>query len=225
MLYDPMYLLLIIVATVLGASAQAYVNSTYRKYNAMGSADGRSGVEVARRMLDEAGLHEVGIEPIAGSLTDHYDPRMKVLRLSHGVYEGRTVAAAGIAAHEAGHAVQHARTFAFAALRQALVPAANLGSSLAFPLILIGIFMRFPSLVDIGVLLFAAAVLFSLVTLPVEFDASRRALVALGGGGMMPVDHVSGARRVLTAAALTYVVATLVAVMQLIYFLGLSRRS
>jgi len=147
-----------------------------------------------------------------------------VIRLSPKVHDGRTVSAAGVAAHEAGHAVQHARQFVFARIRSALVPTAQLGSSLSFPLIMAGVFMNFADLILLGVLVFAAAVLFQIVTLPVEFDASRRAMLALSTGNMLPSEQISGARQVLTAAALTYVAATAVAVLQLIYFLSLARR-
>ncbi|MDY0088525.1 MAG: zinc metallopeptidase [Coriobacteriia bacterium] len=218
------YLPILLIAVVLGAITQGFVNSSYRRYSKVALATGQSGAEVARRMLDAEGLANVTIERVPGRLTDHYDPRANVLRLSEDVYGGRSVAAAGVAAHEAGHAVQHARGFAAARLRQALVPTAQIGSSLAFPLIFAGLFVNFTGLITLGVVMFAAAVLFQIVTLPVEFDASRRALAALNTGGMLPVEQVRGARTVLTAAALTYVAATLIAVMQLLYYLGLSRR-
>lgn len=218
------YLPILLIAVVLGFATQGYVNSSYRRYSKVALATGQSGAEVARQMLNAEGLSHVGIEMVPGRLTDHYDPRADVLRLSEDVYSSRSVAAAGVAAHEAGHAVQHARGFAFARLRQALVPTANIGSSLAFPLILAGIFINITELITLGVIMFGAAVLFQVVTLPVEFDASRRALVALNTGNILPSDQVKGARTVLTAAALTYVAATLIAVMQLVYYLGLSRR-
>jgi uncharacterized protein len=218
------YLPVLIIAVVLGLATQGFVNSSYRRYSKVALATGQSGAEVARHMLDSEGLNHVGIEMVSGRLTDHYDPRADVLRLSEDVYRGRTVAAAGVAAHEAGHAVQHARGFAFARLRQVLVPTANIGSSLAFPLILAGLFVGFTGLITIGIIMFAAAVLFQIVTLPVEFDASRRALASLNTGNMLPSEQVQGARTVLTAAALTYIAATLVAVLQLLYFLGLARR-
>ncbi|MBE0418472.1 MAG: zinc metallopeptidase [Coriobacteriia bacterium] len=218
------YLPILIIAVVLGLVTQGFVNSSYRRYSKVALATGQSGAEFARYMLDSEGLNHVGIEMVSGRLTDHYDPRADVLRLSEDVYRGRTVAAAGIAAHEAGHAVQHAHGFAFARLRQVLVPTANIGSSLAFPLILAGLFVGFAGLITLGVIMFAAAVLFQVVTLPVEFDASRRALAALNIGNVLPAEQVRGARTVLTAAALTYIAATLVAVLQLLYYLGLSRR-
>lgn len=224
-LFDSGYLLVMLFALVVGGAAQFYVNSSFRRFSRVPLATGQTGAEVARRMLDEAGLGGVRVEATQGRLSDHYDPRVKVLRLSPDVYGGRSVSAAGVAAHEAGHAVQHARAFAVFSVRQALVPVAQIGSQAWFYLILLGMFLRFPALMQAGVWLFAGVVLFQLVTLPVEFDASRRALGALSGGGTLPADQVSGARTVLTAAALTYVAAALVAVVQLLYFLGLSRRN
>jgi uncharacterized protein len=221
--FDPTYLLILLVAMVLGFATQAFVNNSFRRYSQVPIATGKTGAEVARRMLDEAGLNDVTIEQIGGRLSDNYDPRARVLRLSPDVYNGRSVAAAGVASHEAGHAVQHARAFAPAALRMALVPAANLGSQAAFPLIFIGIFTRISALYTLGIILFGAAVLFQVINLPVEFDASRRALASLRGNMMIPPEQVSGARTVLTAAALTYVAATLIAVMQLLYFLSRRR--
>lgn len=213
-----------IIGLALGGLTQLFVNSSFKRFSKVALATGQSGAEVARRMLDAEGLHSVRIERVDGHLSDHYDPRTNVIRLSPAVHDGRTVSAAGVAAHEAGHAVQHARQFVFARIRSALVPTAQLGSSLSLPLIMAGLFMNFADLILLGVLVFAAAVLFQIVTLPVEFDASRRAMAALSTGNMLPSEQVSGARQVLTAAALTYVAATAVAVLQLIYFLSLARR-
>lgn len=223
-MYLGSYWVILLVSVVLGGLAQAWVNGSFKRYSAVPLATGMSGAEVARRMLDAEGLFDVGIERASGNLSDHYDPRAHVLRLSEAVHDGRSVAAAGVAAHEAGHAVQHARAFVFAKVRQALVPTAQLGSSLAFPLIFAGLFLRWSDLIMIGALVFGAAVLFQIITLPVEFDASRRAMAALSSGNALPSDQVMGARRVLTAAAMTYLAATLVAVIQLVYYLGLSRR-
>lgn len=218
------WMLLMIVAIALGGLTQLWVKRSFKRYSKVPLATGQTGAQVARNMLNAEGLHNVAIERVAGDLTDHYDPRTKVIRLSAAVHDGTTVAAAGVAAHEAGHAVQDARAFAFARIRSALVPTAQLGSSLAMPLVFGGIILNFADLIMLGVIVFAAAVLFQLVTLPVEFDASRRALVALSTGNMLPADQVGGARTVLTAAALTYLAATLVAVLQLLYFLSLARR-
>jgi Zn-dependent membrane protease YugP len=223
-LLGPNYIMLMLAALVIGGVAQFFVNSAYRKWSQVPLATGKTGAEVARAMLNEAGLFDVEVRPTPGRLTDNYDPRSRVLNLSQGVYDGRSVASAGIASHEAGHAVQHARAFAPATVRQALVPAANLGSQGAWIMIMLGIFTRFTGLITIGAALFGLAVLFQFVTLPVEFDASRRAMASLKANLFLPHEQVAGARRVLTAAAMTYVAATLVSVMYLLYYLGLGRR-
>lgn len=226
MIFDSQYLIIMLVAVVLGFLTQGYVNSAYRKWSQVQLATGRSGAEVARAMLDSEGLGNVAIEQVSGHLTDHYDPKANVLRLSTDVYSGRSVAAAGVAAHEAGHAVQHARGYVPARIRMALVPAANIGSQASWILIIMGIWIGISGLAWLGVVLFGAAVLFQLVTLPVEFDASSRAVKALATTGMLPEQQVSGARNVLTAAALTYLAAALISVMQLLYWVGVvGRRS
>jgi uncharacterized protein len=225
MIFSSSYILIMIVAMVVGFGAQAFVNSRFKRYSQVPLSTGLSGAEVARRMLDSEGLQQVSIREIEGRLSDNYDPRARVLNLSRDVYEGRSVASAGVAAHEAGHAVQHAKAYAFAGLRSALVPAANIGSQAAWPLIMMGLLFRYPPLITLGAIAFGAAVLFQLVTLPVEFDASHRAIAALSTGGYVAPDQVAGARSVLTAAALTYVAATLVSIMYLFYYLGLGRRS
>jgi len=223
-IFDPQYLVIMVIALILGFITQGYVNSAYRKWSQVPLDTGRTGAEVARAMLDSEGLHSVGIEMVPGKLTDHYDPRANVLRLSNDVYSSRSVAAAGVAAHEAGHAVQHARGYAPAKIRMALVPAANIGSQAAWILILVGIWIGISGLAWLGVAAFGAAVLFQIVTLPVEFDASSRALSALSSTGMLPAQQVSGARNVLTAAALTYIAAALISVMQLLYWIGVVGR-
>lgn len=224
MIYSPGFFSIMILSIALGLITQGWVNSAFGRWSRVPLATGMTGAQVARRMLDEAGLHAVGIEVVPGKLSDHYDPRANVLRLSEAVYSSPTVAAAGVAAHEAGHAVQHARGFAPAAIRQALVPAANIGSNAAWFLIPLGFILNFPSLVWAGVVLFGCAVLFQVVTLPVEFDASRRAMATLSEGSILPQEQVGGARQVLTAAAMTYLAATLIAVLQLAYYIGLARR-
>jgi len=218
--FDPQYWLIMIVAIVLGFVTQGYVNRAYRRWSAVQLATGRTGAQVARAMLDSEGLQGVGIEMVGGNLTDHYDPKANVLRLSENVYSSATVAAAGVAAHEAGHAVQHAREYAPARIRMALVPAANIGSQGAWVLIMLGLVLGVTGLAWLGVIAFGLAVLFQLVTLPVEFDASKRALAALSTTGMLPDTQVAGARNVLTAAALTYIAAALISVMQLFYWIG-----
>jgi Zn-dependent membrane protease YugP len=209
-----------IFAIVLGLVTQGYVNRAFKRWSRVALATQRTGAQVARIMLDSEGLNDVRIEQVAGNLSDHFDPRSNVLRLSPAVYGEATVAAAGVAAHEAGHAVQHARGFLAARIRSALVPAANLGSNGAWVLIILGLITGVAGIAWLGILLFAMAVLFQVVTLPVEFDASKRALASLSTTGMLPPEQVAGARNVLTAAALTYVAATLISVMQLFYWIG-----
>lgn len=224
MIFDPTYLMILVVAVVLGAGTQWFVRSSYKRYRKVPLASNMTGAEVARRMLDSEGLHDVTIEAVGGELSDHYDPRAKALRLSRDVYSGRSVASASIAAHEAGHAAQHAKAFFFARARQFIVPAANVASQAAWPLIFLGLILGVSGLVTVGAVAYGVAVFFQVVTLPVEFDASRRAMASLGPQGLVPEEQLAGARRVLTAAALTYVAATLISVMYLLYFIGLGRR-
>jgi Zn-dependent membrane protease YugP len=221
---DPLWLLLILVSTGIGFATQGYINSTFRKWSRVPTDARMSGAEVARRILDANGLSAVPVNAVGGNLTDHYDPRSRTLALSSAVHDQQSVAAAGVAAHEAGHAIQHQQGYVWASVRSAIVPVVNIGSRAAFPLIFLGIFMRFTGLVWLGVALYAGAVLFQLVTLPVEFDASRRAMASLSSSGTMSPQQLGGARAVLTAAALTYVGAALIAVLQLLYFVGLARR-
>lgn len=225
MYFDPMWLLLMVFSTVLGLATQGYINSSFRKWSQVPLATGRSGAQVARVILDSNGLQSVQIQRVPGNLSDHYDPRTKTLGLSQAVHDVPSVAAAGVAAHEAGHAVQDAKRYVWGSVRTSLVPVVNLGSGLSMWFILGGLFFpAFRELIWIGILLYAGAVLFQIVTLPVEFDASRRALAALSTSGVMSPDQVGGARQVLTAAALTYVAAALIAALQLLYFIGLARR-
>jgi len=223
--FDPQYLAIMVVALVLGFVTQGYVNSAYRRWSRVPLETGRTGAQVARSMLDSEGLQGVGIEMVRGNLTDHFDPKANVLRLSEGVYSGASVASAGVAAHEAGHAVQHARGYAPARIRMALVPAASIGSQAAWVLIVVGLWMQIIGIAWLGVAMFGAAVLFQLVTLPVEFDASRRALASLSTTGSLSENQVAGARNVLTAAAMTYIAATLISIMQLLYWVGRVNRS
>jgi len=210
--------LLIIPPLLLAFYAQARVRGTYVKYSKVGSSSGVSGAQMAREILNIGGAGHVPVEETPGQLSDHYDPRKKVLRLSAGVYESNSIAALGIAAHEAGHALQHHTGYAPLHIRNGIYPVASFGSALAFPIFLIGFFMsqKGPSiLMDIGILLFAGAVLFSVLTLPVEFNASKRAMALLGDRGYLKGQELDGARRVLSAAALTYVASTAMAAMQL----------
>jgi len=210
---------LLIPPLLLALYAQQKVRSTYARYSRVGASSRISGAEMARRILQASGTAEVKVERTAGRLTDHYDPRRRILRLSQGVHDSSSLAALGIAAHETGHALQHHTGYAPLYLRNAVYPVASLGSSLAFPLFFIGFLFsrRGPSiLMDLGILLFAGAVVFSLLTLPVEFNASRRALVLLKEGGYLQGAELEGARRVLSAAALTYVASTAMAAVQLL---------
>jgi hypothetical protein len=211
---------LVIPPLILALYAQARVKSTYSKYSRVTAASRLSAAEVARQILDTRGAQDVKIEKIPGQLSDNYDPRRKVLRLSEGVYDSNSLAALGVAAHEAGHAIQHHNGYAPLAIRNAIYPVANIGSTLAFPLFFVGFLLsqkRGPSiLMDLGILLFAGAVVFSIVTLPVEFNASRQALVVLEERAYLSKTEMVGARKVLSAAALTYVAATAMAIMQLV---------
>lgn len=228
---------LLIPAVLLALYAQIKVKSTYSKYAEVGTRSGLSGAEVAQRILLDADIQPVndpgrypnqavcGLEAIPGELTDHYDPRDRTLRLSQPIYSGRSISALGIAAHEVGHAIQHARSYGPMALRSFVYPVSSFGSWLAWPLFLIGFVTKFPGLMTFGILLFSAAVLFTLITLPVEFNASSRALKALSNGGYLTDDELSGARSVLRAAALTYVAAAAMAILQLVRLILLSRRN
>lgn len=216
--WDPTYIL-VVIGAVICMIASARVKGTFNKYSQLRSMSGMNGAQVAQRVLQAAGIYDVQVRHVSGSLTDHYDPRTKTVNLSDPVYNATSVAALGVAAHECGHAIQHAKSYAPLSIRSALVPIANFGSMLAWPVILIGLFFNTRSsglIIDIGILLFSAAVLFQLVTLPVEFDASRRALVMLRTQGILADDELKYARRVLKSAALTYVASAAAAILQLL---------
>lgn len=215
---DPTYIL-VVIGAVICMIASARVKGTFNKYSQLRSMSGMNGAQVAQRVLQAAGIYDVQVRHVSGSLTDHYDPRTKTVNLSDPVYNATSVAALGVAAHECGHAIQHAKSYAPLSIRSALVPIANFGSMLAWPVILIGLFFNTRSsglIIDIGILLFSAAVLFQLVTLPVEFDASRRALVMLRTQGILADDELRYTRRVLKSAALTYVASAAAAILQLL---------
>ena len=213
--WDPTMILLI-PAIILTLYAQQKVKSTYAKYSKESSRMGKTGKEVAQHILQKNGLGNIPIEISEGTLSDHYDPVKKILRLSNENYSGRSIAALGVAAHEVGHAIQHDKEYAPLNIRNTILPVANFGSTLAFPLFIGGFLFSIPSLIDIGIILFAAAVAFQLITLPVEFDASKRAVASLQTGGMLQPDELDKAKKVLNAAALTYVAAAAVAVMHLL---------
>lgn len=216
--WDPTYIL-VVIGAVICMIASARVKGTFNKYSQLRSMSGMNGAQVAQRVLQAAGIYDVQVRHVSGSLTDHYDPRTKTVNLSDPVYNATSVAALGVATHECGHAIQHAKSYAPLSIRSALVPIANFGSMLAWPVILIGLFFNTRSsglIIDIGILLFSAAVLFQLVTLPVEFDASRRALVMLRTQGILADDELKYTRRVLKSAALTYVASAAAAILQLL---------
>ena len=216
--WNPTYIL-VVIGAVICMIASARVKGTFNKYSQLRSMSGMNGAQVAQRVLQAAGIYDVQVRHVSGSLTDHYDPRTKTVNLSDPVYNATSVAALGVAAHECGHAIQHAKSYAPLSIRSALVPIANFGSMLAWPVILIGLFFNTRSsglIIDIGIILFSAAVLFQLVTLPVEFDASRRALVMLRTQGILADDELKYTRRVLKSAALTYVVSAAAAILQLL---------
>lgn len=214
--YDPTYLL-VLIGAVLCLLAQMRVKSTYKKYSRIRSRSGMTGAQAAQRILQLSGIYDVRIEHVRGELTDHYDPSKKVLRLSDTVYGSDSIAAIGVAAHECGHAVQHNKGYAPLTFRTALVPVANIGSWAGIPIILLGAVMGMnQTLIQVGIWVFALAVLFQIVTLPVEFNASGRALAMLGSYGMMAQDETGQCRKVLSAAALTYVAAAAAAILQLL---------
>ena len=217
MFFDPMYFLWIAPAVLLGMWAQFRIRTTYAQAQRMGAP--LSGAAAARHILDSAGLNDVGIEQIPGHLSDHFDPRAKVLRLSPEVYQNRTLASVGIAAHEAGHAIQHARGYAPLVFRNAAVPLAGFGSKASMILLIIGMIMVKQPLILLGIGLFAVVVAFQIVNLPVEFNASARAKAQLVGLGIVDDQELTYVKKVLNAAALTYVAATLQAILTLLYYI------
>lgn len=233
MFFDPLYFLFVGPALILSIVAQVMVKRSFSRYSKVGTASGLTGAEVAQRIVQNAGAG-VRVERVSGFLSDHYDPRSRVLRLSPEVFDGRSISSVGVAAHEAGHALQHARGYLPLQWRSAMVPITSVGSNLAWPLLMIGFILMTlaPALglkiVLAGIALFSLAVIFQLITLPVEFDASRRAVAVLAGQGFVTSVELEGVKKVLNAAALTYVAAAAAAVLQLLYFLlraGLLRRN
>jgi Zn-dependent membrane protease YugP len=218
--------LLMIPAIIIAVWAQLRVKRAYAKYSRVRSRSGMTGAQAAMQIMRASGIGVLPIEPIPGQMTDHYDPKAKVLRLSEGVYGNDSIAAVGIAAHEVGHAIQDAQGYAPMRLRHAMYPISSLGSTLAFPLIFFGLIFNFSGsalMVSVGIWLFTASVAFTLVTLPVEYDASRRAVRALASGGYLEKEELNGVRSVLNAAALTYVAAAAAAVLQLVRLLLIAR--
>lgn len=216
--YDPTFIILI-PALLLAVWAQIKVSTAFSEYSKVRSVTGFTGSQLAMRLLDNAGIYDVRVEPMPGHLTDHYDPRTKVVRLSASTYGSPSVAALGVVAHEIGHAIQHAEKNPALVFRTILAPVASLGSSLAWILFVMGLIFALPALWQFGIVLFALAVMFSLITLPVEYDASRKAMKLLRENIMMSEEELKGVKKVLSAAALTYVAATAMSVLQLLRML------
>ncbi|MBQ7341090.1 MAG: zinc metallopeptidase [Oscillospiraceae bacterium] len=219
--FDWTYLAIILPCVLLSLLASGLVNSTYKRYSKQIAKSNLTGAEAARRVLEANGVRNVQITKVAGNLTDHFDPKKNVIRLSDGVYDSASTAAIGVACHEAGHAVQYAKNYSPIKLRAAIIPVTNIGSKLAWPLILIGlIFTASASLsqafIYLGIACFSLSLIFQLVTLPVEFNASRRAMAAIDAGGLLTQEERKGAKKTLTAAAMTYVVAVIVSLAQLL---------
>jgi len=222
--FDPLYFMLVGPALLFTLWAQFKVKSSFSKYSQERTTNRITGAQAATDILRQAGIYDVRIERVSGHLSDHFDPRDNVIRLSESVHDAATVAAVGVAAHEAGHAIQHAHGYAPMKIRAAIIPVTKFGSTLAMPLIILGFILSFYGLVTIGIILFSTMVLFQLVTLPVEFNASNRAVTALDGNAMLTPYELTGSKKVLTAAALTYVAALAASLAQLLYFIARSRR-
>lgn len=218
-------MIVLIPALLISFWAQTKITATFKRYSKVYSTKGYSASEVARMLLDESGLYDINIERVSGNLTDHYDPRNRVLRLSDTVYNSTSVASIGVAAHEVGHAIQHKESYGPLIFRNTIVPAVNIGSNFSWVLFFLGIILGKPSLTTFGILLFSGVVLFQLVTLPVEFDASSRALRILKDRSILVNDEITSAKKVLNAAGMTYVAATLVALSQLFRLILLSNRN
>ncbi len=220
---DPLYLYLVLPAIVLSLIAQIKVKSTFSKYSNYHC--NYTGADAAKRVLESNGVYDVKIERVSGNLTDHYDPKTNVIRLSDAVYGATSISAVGVAAHEAGHAVQYAKGYSPIKIRTAIYPVCNIGSQLSMPLLLIGLLFNYSFLMNLGIIFFAVALVFQLVTLPVEFNASKRALLSLRDSSILLDDsEIKGARKVLSAAALTYIAAFLVSLTQLLRFLIITNR-
>ena len=221
---DVYYIVLVVPALVFAMWAQMRVSSAFNRYSQLRTGGGLTGADAARLILDRNGLTDVAVELTEGRPSDHYDPRAGVIRLSREVYYNATVAAVGVAAHECGHAVQHAEGYFPLKVRSAIIPVTQIGSNLAFPLFLLGMLFSYPPLMDAGILLFALVAVFQLVTLPVEYNASSRAVATLSGSGMVSAEEERGVRKVLSAAALTYVAALATALANLLRLILIAGR-
>lgn len=222
--FDPVYLVFMVPGILLTMWAQSRVKGTYRRYSQVRSTLGMTGAQVAKTILNKQGINNVKVEPVAGELTDHYDPGAKAVRLSEGIYKSSSLAAAAVAAHECGHVLQDVHGYQFMNFRAALVPAVNLGSRLGPILIIAGLVLNFLGLAWLGVILFGAVLLFHVVTLPVEFDASKRALRLIDELGILQGEENNGAKAVLQAAALTYVATAFYALLNLLYYISMINR-
>lgn len=219
---DMTYIVLVMPALIFAMYAQSKVNTTFNKYRTVGNRRGYTGADVARKILDMNGLQSVKIERVSGNLTDHFDPRTNVVRLSDATHDSMSVSAIGVAAHEVGHAIQHAEGYAPIKMRNAIVPIVQIASYAAWPLAIFGIIFSFSKLATLGVIMFMAVVLFQTITLPVEFNASSRALKTLGNNAILDADELSASKKVLSAAAMTYVAAAVVAVANLLRLLAIT---
>ncbi len=213
--YDPTWIILI-PAIILSLWAQSRVTSTFNKYSNLNNSMGLTGADIARRILNLNGLFDVKVERVSGNLTDHYDPRTNVVRLSDATFASQSVGAIGVAAHEVGHAIQHATGYSAIRIRNAIVPAVNFCNMLSMPILLIGLLISATGLIDLGIIFFSATVLFQLITLPVEFNASKRAIATLEDNGMLIGEELNGAKKVLSAAAMTYVAAAVSSILSLL---------
>lgn len=220
---DYWYIVLVVPVLIASLIIQSITRSTYRKYSGVQTYGGCTGADMARRILRENGISDVNVVPINGELSDHYDPKARVIKLSKNVYDGRSVASLGVASHEAGHAVQHATAYAPLTARNAFAPVAGFCSGISWYVLILGIFMQYELIINIGIILFAAAAVFQLITLPVEFNASRRAISALRQSNVMNEEELSGTKKVLTAAALTYVAALALSIASLIRVLMITK--
>lgn len=216
-------MIILLPALLISAWAQIKVSSTFNKYSRIRSMNGYTGAQVARMLLDSEGLYDIPVEEISGRLTDHYDPKNRVMRLSTDVYHSTSVASIGVAAHETGHAIQHKKHYAPLEIRSSIVPVVNFSSSASWIIFMIGIFIKSSGLIQLGILLFSAVVIFQLVTLPVEFNASNRALKILENRNILYGDEIRGAKAVLSAAAMTYVAAALTSILELVRLIAISR--
>lgn len=225
MFYGYSNFIILIPALIVSFWAQMKVSSTFEKYSKVYSMNGLTGAQVARMLLDTSGLYDIPVEVVPGRLSDHYDPRSRVMRLSKEVFYGTSVASIGVAAHETGHAIQHKLKYAPLTIRNSIIPLVNISSNLSWGLFVLGLVLGWANLVNFGILLFSAVVVFQLITLPVEFNASKRALTILSDKGILYTNELSGAKAVLDAAAMTYVAAALMAVSQLLRLIMMSNRN